>query len=788
MAPATRSSRRRSSAASGASIFSQQEQEDWTIEKTDFGNGGLKNAVEASEDPSEKVYVGTLGFGTDTLDEATKVAIEGRLREDHNCLVAYTSNADFDGHYNHYCKEVLWPVFHYLIPDHPKSKAFLDHSWQYFEALNRSIADVIIKDYKKGDTVWVNDYHLLLVPKMVRDALGPDARIGFFLHVGFPSSEIFRCLAHREKLLAGILGATMVGFQTEEYVRHFLQTCSRLLNVEVQENGVLLDSRLVNVVTLPIGIDPIQLAEKRKEQEVTNWTEQLQQRYAGKKLLVARDKLDGVRGVKQKLLAFELFLKKNPQWVGKVVLIQVALTTTSIIESQSTVSDIVTRINCAYSTLDYQPVVYLHQDITYHQYIALLQIADALVVTSLRDGMNLTSHEFVYLQDKHHAPLILSEFTGSAAIFGGAEISVNPWDHSMCARALEKALTMSPQEKEERWKKLYARVIGHTAAHWFSEFLSKLDDAWEEQQRCGSTHIPRLSAKVLAEQYLAARKKVFFLQYEGTLVSWGSSSSTVVTSPQRIMDTVNDLMEDPTNVVYIMSSRTVQNLEQIFLRVPGVGLLAEGGCFLRPFGKEEWIRLADPELPWKSSVRDILDYYVERTPGTWIEERSCSFIWHLEKAEDKAAAQRQAGDCANHVNGSCESFDVHAIPVTGGLLVECKRWNKVNACRLVLEHMQERKWIVDWILVAGSGRDDEGVFEWANGLRVEEGQENETVNKREVVTVRVGTGHTQAKATTNGVAGKFYCLLVGLGCCANDVLGVVTALQKLAHISVNEAT
>lgn len=167
----------------------------------------------------------------------------------------------------------------------------MDHSWKYFEALNRSISDVIVKDYKKGDTVWVNDYHLLLVPKMVRDSLGPDAKIGFFLHVGFPSSEIFRCLAHREKLLEGILGATLVGFQTEEYARHFLQTCSRLLNVEVKNDGVLLDSRLVDVISQPIGIEPHQLDEKRKEPEVENWSDQLKKRFAGKKLLVARDKV-----------------------------------------------------------------------------------------------------------------------------------------------------------------------------------------------------------------------------------------------------------------------------------------------------------------------------------------------------------------------------------------------------------------------------------------------------------------------------------------------------------------
>lgn len=167
----------------------------------------------------------------------------------------------------------------------------MDHSWKYFEALNQSIADVIIKDYKKGDTVWVNDYHLLLVPNMVRKALGPDAKIGFFLHVGFPSSEIFRCLAHREKLLEGILGSTMIGFQTEEYARHFLQTCSRLLNVEVKNDGVYLDSRPVDVISLPIGIEPQQLARRRKDPEVEYWTNLLKKRFAGKKLIVGRDKV-----------------------------------------------------------------------------------------------------------------------------------------------------------------------------------------------------------------------------------------------------------------------------------------------------------------------------------------------------------------------------------------------------------------------------------------------------------------------------------------------------------------
>ncbi|KAI5838918.1 glycosyltransferase family 20-domain-containing protein [Morchella snyderi] len=735
----------------------------WHIERTDQGNGGLKNAVEAAIAGGtlhDKTWVGTLGFPTDSLDESVKVAIEGRLREDCDSIVAFPSDKDFDGHYNHYCKEILWPVFHYQIPDHPKSKAFLDHSWKYFEAVNRSVADVIIKDYKRGDTVWVHDYHLLLVPMMVREALGPDAKIGFFLHVAFPSSEIFRCLAHRKQLLEGMLGSTLIGFQTEEYARHFLQTCSRLLCLEARNDGVQMDNRFITISISPIGIDPIQLDQKRKEGKVTEWLEALKTRYAGKKLLVARDKLDGVRGVRQKLLAFELFLKKHPEWVGNVVLIQVALTTTSIVELQSTVIDIVTRINCAYATLDYQPVVYLHQDISYYQYLALLTIADALVVTSLRDGMNLTSHEYVYCQDQTHGPLILSEFTGSASIFNGAEISVNPWDHSKCASALYQALTMDPAEKKHRWDKLYSAVMHHTASYWLTTFLDELERAWVEQQRCGSTTIPRLSTKSLVDSYENSNKRVFLLDYEGTLASWGSPTSIILTSPQRTLDVLHDLLLDERNIVYIMSSRTPEELERLFHRVPDIGLIAESGCFMRKFKSGQWTRVADEQLPWKKSVREILEYYVERTPGTFVEERNCSFIWHYEKSEDSTLAARQAGECCNHVNDSCESYRVHAVPLGGTVLVESWDWTKATAAKTVLELTSEGDSAVDFLMVVGDGRDDEPVFSWANDLATDG-------EVKSVTTVKVGTKNTQANATITGVA------------------GVIAALQKLATIIQN---
>jgi trehalose 6-phosphate synthase/phosphatase len=284
------------------------------------GNGGLSNAIRASIDVgalSDVLAVGTIGFPTDVLDDRKKEEIHEKLESEHDALTVFVSDSDLDGHYTHYCKTILWPVFHYQIPDHPKSKAYEDHSWVYYVNLNQAFADKVVANYKRGDIIWVHDYHLCLVPAMIRKKL-PDAQIGFYLHTAFPSSEVFRCLATRKQLLEGMLGANLVAFQTPEYAHHFLQTCSRILSLEATEDGIQRENQFVNVWSFPIGIDPKALALARTEPDVLQWTKALQERYAGKRLIVARDKLDNIRGVRQKLLAFELFLNKYPEWREKV--------------------------------------------------------------------------------------------------------------------------------------------------------------------------------------------------------------------------------------------------------------------------------------------------------------------------------------------------------------------------------------------------------------------------------------------------------------------------------------
>ncbi|WEW60077.1 Trehalose-6-P synthase/phosphatase complex subunit [Emydomyces testavorans] len=770
----------------------------WTIEPSEQGNGGLLNAIRSAVDVEalkEKLWVGTLGMPTDALEEHVKDTIAEKLEVDHESLTVYVNDSDFNGHYLHFCKTILWPVFHYQIPDNPKSKAYEDHSWVYYKAVNQAFADRIVRNWKRGDIIWIHDYHLLLVPSMVRKQL-PDAKIGFFLHTAFPSSEVFRCLSVRRELLEGVLGANLIGFQTQEYCHHFLQTCSRILTVEATNDGVQLEDRFVNVGTFPIGIHPPSLDLRRQSADVETWIRTIKERYQGKRLVVARDKLDNIRGVRQKLLAFELFLNKYPKWRESVVLIQVASSSAEHPELDATVSDIATRVNSLHSSLAHQPLVFLKQDLLFPQYLALISVADVFMVTSLREGMNLTSHEFIHCQDgkdpdKKHGPLILSEFTGSASVFDGHPLLVNPWNYQQCADAINTALEMSPEEREQQWAKLNDAVNAHTTDKWIKNYISTLDKVFNQQACRDNVSIPRLSVNNIIKLYKASSRRLFIVDYEGTLASWGSPTSIILTTPKRAIDALNDLLEDPKNIVYVMSSRMPEELERLFRQVPGLGLIAENGCFVREANREEWIKLFDDEKTqeWKNSLADMIYYFHVRTEGSWVEERHASLVFHYDNAEDPQTAERHASDCANHINDMCHQHRIRAIAVDGAVVAEPTSPNKATAADLVLQHILNRcekdgdaAAKPDFLFVAGDGRDDEVVFRWANEL------EDKNVVKN-IATVTLGSKNTEAKATlTQGVTGKLSELwkdVIRVWTISNVLLllGVLSCLGRLAGIS-----
>ncbi|KAK2750147.1 hypothetical protein FQN57_004643 [Myotisia sp. PD_48] len=744
---------------------------DWTVQTSEQGNGGLLNAIRSASDwtyAKDKLWVGTLGMPTDALDQKLKDSIAEKLVTDHESLTVFPGDHDFDSHYLHYCKTILWPVLHYQIPDNPKSKAYEDHSWVYYRIVNQMFADEVVRNWKRGDVIWVHDYHLLLVPAMVRQQIS-DAKIGLFLHVAFPSSEVFRCLSVRKELLLGMLGANLIGFQTQEYCHHFLQTCSRLLNVEATNDGVQLEDHFVNVGTFPIGIDPVSLDVRRQCAEVRSRIDILQKKFEGKRLLIARDKLDNVSGVRQKLLAFELFLNKYPEWCESVVFIQVASTTTEQPELEAAVSDIATRINSLHSNLAHQPLIFHKQDLLFDQYLALISVADIFMVTSLREGMNLTSHEFIHCQDgqfsdSQYGPIILSEFAGSASMFHYHPLLVNPWNYHQCADAIKTALDMNPMEKKRQWARLNDTVNTHIAPRWVNGFTDALNKAYNEQSCRETVAVPRLSVTNLCNKYRESSHRLFLLDFEGTLATWGQPTNIIMTTPKRAIDTLNDLLEDPKNTVYVMSSRMPEEMERLFRRVSGLGLIAENGCFVRePHNPDEWIPLIDDEKvkKWKQSLAGMLQYFQERTEGSWIEERHASLVFHYANAEDPLSAERHASECANNINDSCNNHGLRAVLVDRSVVAEPIVPNKATAASMMLESFVKRTKQVsdpligkvpDFFLIIGDGRDDEVVFRWANQL-------SETHAIENLTTVTLGLKNTEAMATlAQGVAGTLSCL------------------------------
>jgi trehalose 6-phosphate synthase complex regulatory subunit len=444
-----------------------------------------------------------------------------------------------------------------------------------------------------------------------------------------------------------------------------------------------------------------------------------------------------------------------------VVLIQVASSTTEQIELETAISDIAMRVNSTHATLAHQPLVFLKQDLSFPQYLALITVADALIVTSLREGMNLTSHEFIYCQDgkygpKAHGPLILSEFTGSASVFDGHALLVNPWDYRQCADAIHTALSMPPSQREEIWDKLCEAVIRNSTTSWVKSFTERLSSVWKEHSSRETMAVPRLSVTKLEDAYRVSHHRLFILDYEGTLASWGSPTSIILTTPQRALTTLADLLDDPRNVIYVMSSRMPEEMDRLFCQVSGLGLIAENGCFIREPQRESWFKLMEETetKAWKTGVMGILNYFRERTERSWIEERHCSLVFHYASAEDKVAASWQASECADHINDACANQGIHAIPVDGALVVERVDTNKSSAAELAWRYSIEGDsqegfdGRPDFLFVVGDGREDEVVFRWANNLADAKVVEN-------VMTVALGSRSTEAKATlTQGVTGK----------------------------------
>ncbi|CAI7587265.1 unnamed protein product [Penicillium glandicola] len=681
----------------------------WVVKAAEQGHGGLQNATHAAEKLSlleNKIWVGTLGMPTDSLTDHTRTDIAETLQDVYDSLTVFVSDNEFDGHYTHFCRAVLWPALHYQMQERPRHTEYDGYSWVQYLKLNEAFAETIIKHWKPGDKIWVHDYHLLVLPGLLRKRL-PMAEIGFFLHTPFPSSEIFRCLTPREELLDGLLGADLIGFQTEEYCSHFLHSCSRLRRLEVSANQVHLNHRYVSVVNSPLGIDPTSLDILRQSTEVKGWIHSISHKYQGQHLIVARDRLDAPGGIKQKLLAYELFLKTYPAWRGQVVLVQVMSSASEIPELEAQISQIAMRINATYSNITHQPLVLVRQDISHLQFIALLSVARIFMATNLREGMNLTSHDFIHCQDgqftsHQHGSLILSEFVGSASIFRGHKLLVNPWDYKQCADAIKSALEMSPAEQELNWNFLLDRKSPYTALKWHMGLQGALTKAREIQQIRGTNHLSPLFPDDLKKAYLAARARIFFLE-DGAI--FGPAYGIEETLPSEACKTLETLINDPKNLLYITSNRSIEQLQKTLEKLRGKpGFITENGCFLQNSESDAWIPFVpESSMKWRPGIKNMMEYFHERTEGSRIEELHCSLTFHYDGALDCEVAARQASELADQINGARGRADFHVVREAKYVKVEPPH------AAYILDHLPNIRY-PEFVFAAGGSRSDEALF------------------------------------------------------------------------------
>ncbi|KAH3681916.1 hypothetical protein WICPIJ_007112 [Wickerhamomyces pijperi] len=439
-----------------------------------LSSGGLVTALQGLKKTSTFQWFGWPGW---EVPEEEQEQVTKDLDEKFKATPVFLSDEIAELHYNGFSNSILWPLFHY----HPGEISFDENAWAAYNEANERFAENIMKHVKDNDIVWIHDYHLMLLPEMIRVQVQErglkNVKIGFFLHTPFPSSEIYRILPVRQEILKGVLSCDLIGFHTYDYARHFLSSVERILGVKTLPNGVEYNGRYVNVGAFPIGIDVDNFTEGLKKDSVIERINQLRTKFKDVKVIVGVDRLDYIKGVPQKLHAFEVFLQEHPEWIGKVVLVQLAVPSRGDVEEyqslRATVNELVGRINGTFGTVEFVPIHFMHKSIPFDELISLYNISDVCCVSSTRDGMNLVSYEYIACQQDLKGSLILSEFTGAAQSLNGALI-INPWNTDELSKAIYESLTLPMEKRKANHDKLFGYISKYTSGFWGENFVREL--------------------------------------------------------------------------------------------------------------------------------------------------------------------------------------------------------------------------------------------------------------------------------------------------------------------------
>ncbi|NMO18848.1 bifunctional alpha,alpha-trehalose-phosphate synthase (UDP-forming)/trehalose-phosphatase [Pyxidicoccus fallax] len=588
--------------------------------------GGLATGLSRPHERSGGVWVGWPG-DVSRLTDAQRAQVESQLAN-LRCVPLYLSASEVNRYYEGYSNRVLWPLCHYMLDRIPRQ----DRDWEVYRKVNERFADLVAQQYRPGDTIWVHDYQLMLVPGMLRQRL-PEARIGYFHHIPFPSSEIFSTLPRRQELLKGLLGADLIGFHTVSYVRHFSGALLRHLGPDTDIDRIIWEGRQVRVGAFPMGIDATAFETLANDPGVLEEVATIRGKAEGQRILLGIDRLDYTKGIPRRLLAVQRVLEREPAWRGRLRFVQVAVPSRTQVEAyaayRETVDELVGRINGLYGGVHNVPVHYLYRSFNERQLVALYRAADVMLVTPVRDGMNLVAKEFCAARPDEDGVLVLSEFAGAAAEMSSALI-VNAFDVEAMADAIEEALEMSEDERRKRMRALRVQVKEQDVHWWTSSFLTRLEGlpAVAEQKTAGGPEV--------LERMKAAPRLHLLLDYDGTLVGFAPRPE-LAAPDDALRELLAKLLARPNTSLSIVSGRPRETLEEWFGALP-IGLHAEHGLWSRTRPGQQWRMLDGVSFDWKGPVRRVLDAFSARVPGSFVEEKTASLAWHYRLVDPEFGA------------------------------------------------------------------------------------------------------------------------------------------------------
>jgi len=707
-------------------ISAQIENEKLHVNKSPGGlASGLQTYLETALGNDENFNYLWVGWPGNVPEGKHRTELEKKL-EQQKLRPVYLTREQEENYYNGFSNDTIWPLFHYFST----YATYKKEHWDSYREVNEIFCAQLEQVVKPGDVVWVHDYQLMLLPKLLRDKISVDISIGFFLHIPFPFFEMFRLLPDkwRRPILNGMLGADLIGFHTYDYTQNFHSSVQRLLGFNHDMDKILLHDRKVLIDTFPMGIDYEKFAAAAKNKRVQKENAELKKLFGDQKVVLSIDRLDYTKGISKRLQGYEKFLEDNSQWREKVVLNLIVVPSREEVgqyqEMKKQIDELVGKINGQFGNANWSPVVYQYKSFNFEQLVALYSLSDVMLVTPLRDGMNLVAKEYVASRTEQSGVLILSEMAGTAQELGEA-VLVNPNHIEEISEKLKDALSMSARDQKERMQNMQFRLKSYNVVRWAEDFMEDLSEFKKEEKKEKEQKFLGATLRgSIAKVFSKSKQRLLFLDYDGTLAPFVGVPSKAQPG-EEILTTLQELSGLKNTEVVIISGRDKETLNKWFQGVD-VNLVAEHGIWIKKRGCG-WKMIKPLKNQWKETIVPIIKTYVDRVPGSFLEEKEFALVWHYRMANPWLARMR-AKELTGNLLNIVSNMDVQVV--RGNKIIEIKN-SGANKGDAVSEFLKDDK-SQGFVFAIGDDATDEDLFR---------------ALPQKAYSVKVGVGQSSARYT-----------------------------------------